>query len=278
MPRPCSGRSVAEPAVPRESTGPREPGHVEVLALEGIPEVVPGNDLPALVLAALEATPGALPARADDVLVVTQKVVSKAEGAVADLTAIEPRPEAIAFAKRWDRDARQVELVLRHAKRVVRMDNGVVITETPHGFICANGGIDASNVGPESGSIVTLLPVDSDASASRIRAAIRESTGVDVPVVISDSFGRPWRFGIVDVAIGVSGLLPLEDLRGTPDRDGRVMKSTVRAVADELASAAELTLGKRSGRPVALVRGAAFTRGEASIRDVLMPEAFDLFR
>jgi coenzyme F420-0:L-glutamate ligase/coenzyme F420-1:gamma-L-glutamate ligase len=256
----------------------REPAHLEVVALEGIPEIRPGDDLAQIVLDALEATPGALPARDDDVLVVTQKVVSKAEGAIADLTTIEPRPEAVAFAKRWDRDARQVELVLRHSKRVVRMDNGVVITETSHGFVCANGGIDASNVGPESGSIVTLLPEDPDASAARIRAAVSELAGIDVPVIVSDSFGRPWRYGIVDVAIGVSGLLPLEDLRGTPDRDGRVMKSTVRAVADELASAAELTLGKRAGRPVALVRGAAFRRGEASIRDVLMPEAFDLFR
>lgn len=271
---------MADPAEPRDRAddeGP-EPSHIEVLALEGIPEIRTGDDLPQLILAALEATPAALPPRRDEVLVVTQKVVSKAEGAVADLTTIEPRPEAIAFAERWDRDPRQVELVLRHAKRVVRMDNGVVITETAHGFVCANGGIDASNVGPESGSIVTLLPVDPDGSASRIRTVVREATGIDVPVVISDSFGRPWRYGIVDVAIGVSGLLPLEDLRGIPDRDGRVMKSTVRAVADELASAAELTLGKRSGRPVALVRGAAFTRGEASIRDVVMPAAFDLFR
>jgi coenzyme F420-0:L-glutamate ligase/coenzyme F420-1:gamma-L-glutamate ligase len=249
-----------------------------VIALEGIPEVQTGDDLAQIVVDALHATPGALPAREDDVLVVTQKVVSKAEGAIADLTAIEPRPAAVAFAERWDRDARQVELVLRHARRVVRMDNGVVITETAHGFVCANGGIDASNVGPESGTIVTLLPDDPDASAARIRTAVREATGIDVPVVVSDSFGRPWRFGIVDVAIGVSGLLPLDDLRGTPDHDGRVMRSTVRAVADELASAAELTLGKRAGRPVAVVRGAAFSRGEASIRDVLMPADFDLFR
>src|SRR5688572_12701861 len=267
-PRRRSVRSVAD----------REPARIEVLALEGIPEVRVGDDLARMVVDALRATPDALPAREDDVLVVTQKVVSKAEGAVADLTAIEPRPEAVAFAERWDRDPRPVEIVLRQAKRVVRMANGVVTTETAHGFVCANGGIDASNVGPESGSIVTLLPVDPDASASRIRAAVRDATGVDIPVVVSDSFGRPWRYGIVDVAIGVSGLLPLEDLRGVPDHDGRVMKSTVRAVADELASAAELTLGKRSGRPVALVRGAGFTRGEASIRDVLMPEAFDLFR
>ncbi len=255
-----------------------EPGRIEAFALEGIPEVIPGDDLAQMVVAALAATPHALPAQDDDVLVVTQKVVSKAEGAIADLTTIEPRPEAVAFAERWDRDPRQVELVLRHAKRVVRMANGLVITETKHGFVCANGGIDASNVGPDNGTIVTLLPDDPDASAARIRAAVREASGVDVPVIISDSFGRPWRFGIIDVAIGVSGLLPLEDLRGTPDHDGRVMRSTVRAVADELASAAELTLGKRSGRPVALVRGAAFTRGEASIRDVVMPESFDLFR
>ena len=255
-----------------------EPSRLEVLALEGIPEIGPGDDLASLVVAALKATAGALPARDDDVLVVTQKVVSKAEGAVVDLTTIDPRPEVVEFAERWDRDPRQVELVLREAKRVVRMANGLVITETRHGFVCANGGIDASNVGPGSGSVVTLLPVDPDASAARIRVAVRAATGVDVPVVISDSFGRPWRFGIVDVAIGVSGLLPLDDLRGTPDHDGRVMKSTVRAVADELASAAELTLGKRAGRPVALVRGAAFTRGEGSIRDVVMPESFDLFR
>jgi len=256
----------------------REPARLEVLALEGIPEITPGDDLAARMVTALEWTDGILPVRDDDILVVTQKVVSKAEGAVVDLTTIEPRPEAVEFAKRWDRDPRQVELVLREAKRVVRMANGVVITETAHGFVCANGGIDASNVGPGSGSVVTLLPVDPDASAARIRGAVRVATGVDVPVLISDSFGRPWRYGIVDVAIGVSGLQPLDDLRGTPDHDGRVMKSTVRAVADELASAAELTLGKLAGRPAAVVRGAAFTRGEGSIREILMPEAFDLFR
>jgi coenzyme F420-0:L-glutamate ligase/coenzyme F420-1:gamma-L-glutamate ligase len=251
---------------------------IEVLALPGIPEIRPGDDLPALILAALDASAGALPLRTDDVLVVTQKIVSKAEGAIVDLTTIEPRPEAMAFAERWDRDPRQVEVVLREARRVVRMDNGVVITETPHGFICANGGIDASNVGPESGSIVTLLPVDPDASAARIRAAVAQHTGMDVAVIVSDSFGRPWRWGIVDVAIGVSGMLPLEDLRGTPDRDGRVMRSTVRAVADEIASAAELALGKIAARPVAIVRGASFVRGEGSIRDVLIPPQFDLFR
>ena len=195
-----------------------------------------------------------------------------------DLEGIKPRPEATAFALANDRDPRQIEVVLREARRVVRMERGVLITETPHGFICANGGIDASNVGPGSGSVVTLLPVDPDASAARIRAAIRQRHGVDVPVIVSDSFGRPWRWGIVDVAIGVSGLLPIENLRGSPDRDGRIMKSTVRAVADELASAAELALGKVAGLPAALVRGAAFTRGEGAIRDALMPASWDLFR
>ena len=258
---------------------PTQPGPgLTVLALLGIPEVTPGADVPALVLAALEATPGALPLGTDDVLVVTQKVVSKAEGAVVDLTGIEPRLEAVEFAAAWDRDPRQLEVVLREARRVVRMEHGVLITETHHGFICANGGVDASNVGPASGNLVTLLPVNPDASAAAIRAAIREKHGIDVPVVISDSFGRPWRWGIVDVAIGVSGLLPIEDLRGSPDADGRVMKSTIRAVADELASAAELALGKTAGRPVALVRGAAFTRGEGRIADAIMPASFDLFR
>ncbi len=211
-------------------------------------------------------------------LVVTQKVVSKAEGAIVDLTTVTPRAEAEEYAARYDRDARQVEVVLREARRVVRMANGVIITETPHGFICANGGVDASNVGPASGSIVTLLPTDPDASADRIRAAIRERLGQDVPVIVSDSFGRPWRFGIVDVAIGVSGLHPLDDLRGAPDADGRIMRSTVRAVADELASAAELVLGKTDRRPIALVRGASFRRGEGRIAEVLMPAETDLFR
>jgi coenzyme F420-0:L-glutamate ligase / coenzyme F420-1:gamma-L-glutamate ligase len=251
---------------------------LEVIALAALPEVVEGDDVGDLVADALATTRDALPLRDDDVLVVTQKIVSKAEGAVVDLTSIEPRPEAIRYGERWDRDPRQVEVVLREARRVVRMANGVLITETDHGFICANGGVDASNVGPASGSIVTLLPRDPDASAGRIRASVLARFGRDVPVIVSDSFGRPWRWGIVDVAIGVSGIVPLDDLRGRPDADGRIMRSTVRAVADEIASAAELVLGKTAGRPVALVRGADFVRGEASIRAALIPPEADLFR
>jgi coenzyme F420-0:L-glutamate ligase/coenzyme F420-1:gamma-L-glutamate ligase len=251
---------------------------LEAVAIEGLPEIVPGDDLPTLVADALATATDILPLRDDDVLVVTQKIVSKAEGAVVDLTAVTPRPEAIDYARRYDRDPRQVEVVLRDARRVVRMANGVIITETPHGFVCANGGVDASNVGPRSGDMVTLLPADPDGSADRIRAAIAARLGHDLPVIVSDSFGRPWRFGIVDVAIGVSGLLPLDDLRGEPDADGRVMRSTVRAVADEIASAAELVLGKTAGRPIAVVRGAEFRRGEGRIADALMPAEMDLFR
>ncbi len=251
---------------------------VEAVAIPGLGEIAPGDDLPALIAGALAAATGVLPLLDDDVLVVTQKIVSKAEGAVVDLTTIAPSPVALEFARRHDRDARQVEVVLREARRVVRMANGVIITETHHGFVCANGGIDASNVGPRSGDVVTLLPRDPDASADGIRAAIRARLGHDLPVIVSDSFGRPWRWGIVDVAIGVSGLLPLDDLRGEPDADGRTMRSTIRAVADELASAAELVLGKTAGRPLALVRGASFRRGEGRIADALIPTEMDLFR
>jgi coenzyme F420-0:L-glutamate ligase/coenzyme F420-1:gamma-L-glutamate ligase len=263
--------------MPSDDTAPAE-ARVEILALAGVPEIQAGDDLAARLNDAIAATPGVAPLRDGDVLVVTQKVVSKAEGAVVDLTTVTPRPEAVEFARRWDRDARQVEVVLREARRIVRMERGVLITETPHGFVCANGGVDASNVGPASGSIVTLLPRDPDASAEDIRRAVRERFRVDVPVIISDSFGRPWRWGIVDVAIGVAGLAPLEDLRGTADHDGRVMRSTVRAVADELASAAELVLGKIAARPAAIVRGARAPRGEGGVRDLIMPAENDLFR
>jgi coenzyme F420-0:L-glutamate ligase / coenzyme F420-1:gamma-L-glutamate ligase len=255
-----------------------EPVRVEVIGLAGLPEVRPGDDLETMIGDALAATDGALPVQSGDVLVVTQKVVSKAEGAIVDLRTVAPSSRAMEWADAWGRDARQIEVVLREARRIVRMERGVLITETHHGFVCANGGIDASNVGPDSGDVVTLLPVDPDASAARIRAALRTRFGADLPVIVSDSFGRPWRWGIVDVALGVSGILPLEDLRGQPDADGRVMRTTVRAVADELASAAELALGKTAARPVALVRGANPPLGEGTIRDLVMARENDLFR
>ncbi len=262
---------------PAEPTRPADA--LLVLPLAPLPEVHAGDDLATLVGDALAATPGTLPLRPGDVVVVTQKVVSKAEGAAVDLAGVEPRPEAVAFAGRWGRDPRQVEVVLREAVRVVRMANGVIIAETRHGFVLANAGVDASNVGPGSGRVVLLLPADPDASARRIRDALAARFGTAPGVVISDSLGRPWRFGITDLAIGVAGFRPLEDLRGTPDADGRTMAATVRAVADEIASAAELVLGKSARRPAALVRGASPPPGDGSVRaDVLMPPELDLFR
>ncbi len=252
------------------------------LPIDGLGEIQPNDNLPKLIAEAVhrfldERAVG--PLRPDDVISVTQKIVSKAEGAIVDLTTITPRPEAVAYAERWKRDARQVEVVLQEAVRVVRMDRGVIITETAHGFVLANSGVDASNVGPRSGEIVTLLPRDPDASAAQIRAAIAARTGVAPGVIITDSFGRPWRLGITDVAIGLAGIAALEDLRGQPDADGRVMAATVRAVADQIAAAAELALGKSAKRPLAFIRGAKPAPTESgSVRESLMPPDWDLFR
>ncbi len=254
------------------------------VALPALPEVVPGNDLGGLIAdawRALAAADADLAPRAGDILVVTQKVVSKAEGCVVDLRTVEPRAEAVAFAREWDRDARQVELVLRESAAILRMERGLIISRTKHGFVCANAGIDASNTGRSD--FVTLLPPDPDASARQLRERITELLGIaadDAPaIIVSNSFGRPWRFGIVDVALGVAGLAPLVDLRGQPDADGRVMHSTIVALADEIASAAELAAPKSSRRPVVLVRGVQPAGGAGSVRaDVVMPPDFDLFR
>jgi coenzyme F420-0:L-glutamate ligase/coenzyme F420-1:gamma-L-glutamate ligase len=245
-----------------------------------LPEVRPGDDLPGLVVVAWRALMGldaALAPRDGDVLVVTQKVVSKAEGRILDLASVEPRPEAVAFGARWDRDARQVEVVLRESVEVLRMDRGVLIARTRHGFVCANAGVDASNVGrPDE---VTLLPLDPDASARAIRERVGSELGTAPGVVISDSFGRPWRWGIVDVALGVAGFRPLDDQRGRPDAAGRTLHATVVAVADQIASTAELASGKTSGRPLVLVRGVDLPPGEGSIvEDVVMDAASDMFR
>ena len=252
------------------------------LPIDGLGEIQPNDNLPQLIAESVQrfiSKRSLGPLRADDVISVTQKIVSKAEGAIVDLTSITPRPEAVAYAERWKRDARQVEVVLQEAVRVVRMDRGVIITETAHGFVLANSGVDASNVGPRSGEIVTLLPRDPDASATRIRAAIAARTGVAPGVIITDSFGRPWRLGITDVAIGLAGIAALEDLRGQPDADGRVMAATVRAVADQIAAAAELALGKSARRPLAFIRGAKPAPTETgSVRESLMPPDWDLFR
>lgn len=249
------------------------PPRVTITGLDGIPEVQPGADLAALILEAVAASGEAL--RDGDLLVVTHKIVSKAEGQLIDLREITPSDLARRHAERWDKDARQIEVVLREAARIVRMERGLIIAETRHGFICANAAVDNSNVEPH---FVCLLPADADASAARIRAGLRAATGLDVPVIISDSFGRAWRYGIVNVAIGLSGLAPLADYRGQQDTFGQTMHASILAVADELAAAAELVAHKFDSRPVALIRGYRFTRAEGSYRELLMDPARDLFR
>jgi coenzyme F420-0:L-glutamate ligase/coenzyme F420-1:gamma-L-glutamate ligase len=254
-------------------------GRLTAVPLPPLPEVQPGDDLGRLIAESwwqLITEDAALAPAAGDVLVVTQKVVSKAEGRIVHLEQVEPRPEAIDWARAWDKDPRQVEIVLRESAGIVRMEHGVIISRTHHGFVCANAGVDASNVGAED--VVTLLPEDPDRSALGLRHAVLEELGVDVGVVVSDSFGRPWRLGITDVALGVSGFRPLDDLRGERDTEGREMKATVVAVADELASTAELASGKTSRQPAVLIRGAPLPAGDGSIADdVLMPLEQDLF-
>jgi coenzyme F420-0:L-glutamate ligase/coenzyme F420-1:gamma-L-glutamate ligase len=244
---------------------------LEVLPVEGIPEVRPGEDLAGLVA---EAAGEDL--RAGDVVVVTHKVVSKAEGRLVDLRAVEPSALAKGCAARYGKDPRQIEVVLRESRRVVRMDRGLIISETHHGFVCANAGVDASNVPGED--VVCLLPVDPDASAARLRERLAERTGSDTAVIVSDSFGRPWRDGITNVAIGVAGMLPLADYRGKRDPHGFPLEASVLAVADELAAAAELVMGKTAGIPVAIVRGYPYERGAGNSRALIMPPERDLFR
>ena len=228
-------------------------GEVRIISLPGIPEVRPRDDLAALIGAALERVGGL---EDGDVLVVAQKVVSKAEGRVEEADDV-------------------VEVVLREARVVRRRRGDLLIAETEHGFVCASAGVDRSNA-PGDGWVV-LLPKDPDASAARLRERLAARFGVAPAVVVSDSFGRAWRQGTTDVAIGVTGMLPLLDLRGKADASGRTLASTVIAVADELAGAAELVMGKSSGVPAALVRGYAVPAGDGSARDLVMPPERDLF-
>ncbi|QIN85069.1 coenzyme F420-0:L-glutamate ligase [Rubrobacter tropicus] len=244
---------------------------MQLVPVEGFPEIRPGDDLDALISAAVEDT-----LRSRDILVVTHKIMSKAEGRLVDLNTVEPSALAKGYAARWGKDPRQIEVVFRESRRVVRMDRGVVISETHHGFVCANAGVDASNVPGED--TVCLLPVDPDRSAARLREALAQKLGVEAPVVVSDSFGRAWRFGITDIAIGVAGMGPLADYRGQNDPHGYPMEASVLAVADELAAAAELVMGKTDGVPLAIVRGYAYEKGAGTGKDLLMPPERDMFR
>jgi len=244
---------------------------LRVFALEGMPEIEEGDDLAALIAEAAVRSGGL---EDGDVVVVAQKVVSKAEGRVVRLDEVEASERAYELAN-GERDARHLQVVLDEAARIVRSRPPLVIAETHHGFVCASAGVDASNAkGP--GTLV-LLPVDPDASAGHIREGLRERSGRDVGVVVSDSFGRAWRQGTTDVALGTAGIEALRDLRGLRDAAGYELQGTQIAIADELAGAAELVLGKTSGCPAAVVRGLD-VRGEGSGRDLVMPPERDLFR
>lgn len=249
------------------------PKKLEVFPVAGIPEVKDGADVAGLLLSALRKSRMTL--HDNDVVVVKQKVVSKAEGRVVRLKDVRPGRRAEKLAAEQGKDPKLVELVLREAARVVRVGHGVIITETKHGFVCANSGVDRSNV--EEGH-AALLPLDPDASARRIRKKMEEVTGKKIGVIITDTFGRPWRKGQTDVAIGCSGIEPLYSYSGRTDRYGYELRVTEPAVVDEIAGAAELITGKLTGIPAAIVRGASFTGGERGAGSIVIEKEKDLFR
>lgn len=250
---------------------------VRVLGLAGLPEISPGADLAEALLVAAKRHGRVF--QDGDVVVVAQKIVSKAEGCLVPLSAVNPSAAARRIAKQMRKDPRFIEVVLRESKRVVRRNERVLIVETHHGFVCANAGVDRSNAG--ASDCVTCLPRDPDGSAKHLAAALRQRTGKRVAVIISDTFGRPWRLGLTNVALGAAGLGVLRDLRGEKDASGCRLSATVLAVADELAAAAGLVMGKTERVPVAIVRGyryAPANPGAKRARDLIRPAAEDLFR
>jgi coenzyme F420-0:L-glutamate ligase/coenzyme F420-1:gamma-L-glutamate ligase len=251
---------------------------LEVVPLAGLPLIGPGDDLLGLIASALE--PNDVTLRAQDVLVVAQKIVSKAEGRIVDLATVEPSPRALELSALVEKDARLVEVILSESVRVVRARRGALIVEHRLGFIMANAGVDRSNVAPADGSErVLLLPKDPDRSAEALTRGLVALTGIDVAVVINDSFGRPWRQGTVSVAIGVAGLPGLVDLRGQPDLFGRRLEVTVVGFADEVAAAASLLMGQADeAQPVVLIRGLSWSAPESTGASIIRPPHEDLFR
>ena len=246
---------------------------LHLFAVPGLPEITAGDDLSALIAAALSRSGRRV--EDGDVFVIAQKVVSKAEGAVVRLADVATSPAAEEWAAANNKDPQVIEVILRESRRIVRMERGILIAETRHGFVCANAGVDASNVAP---GFVTVLPKDPDASAERLRTALTTACGCRVAVIVSDTFGRAWREGVVNVALGVAGLQPLIDYRGSVDTYGRPLTSTVIALADELAAAAEIVSRKAAATPVAIVRGAAEWAGEGHGRALVREASRDLFR
>lgn len=249
-------------------------GEIRIFPVRGIPEVHRGDDLAVLIQRAMDQQ--GIRLEHGDVVVVAQKIVSKAEGAIAHLPDYEPSALALRFAQEFDKDPRHVEVVLRQSRRIVKMERGNLIVETLHGWVCANAGVDASNVEGEEN--LTLLPEDSDASAQRLRLALEAAYKAPLAVIISDSFGRPWREWQTNIAIGVSGMLPVRSHVGQVDTQGRELKVTALCVADELAGAAELVQGKVDGVPVAVIRGVSYEAGDGSARQIVRPAEKDMFR
>jgi len=247
---------------------------IELIGLDDLGEIRAGDSIGDLICDLCERHEISL--RNNDVLVVAQKIISKAEGRLVSLNGIEPSARAVKLGRELCKEPELIEVILGESRRIVRSGGRALIVETSHGFVCANAGVDQSNVGLKQ---VTLLPEDPDRSARQLRNAIHRRTGMRPGVVISDSFGRPWRLGTVDVAIGIAGIAPIKDERGMHDRYGYQLKAAVSAVADELAAAAELVMGKRENTPVVLVRGYDLeTKEDGSVRELLRPETEDLFR
>lgn len=246
---------------------------VEIIALEGIGEIHAGESIGQRIADAVMRS--GLSVAAGDVVVVAHKIVSKAEGRIVALAGVQPSERALKLARELNKDPRVMELILQETRRVIRMGRNVFIVETHHGFVCANAGVDLSNAGPGK---AILLPKDPDRSAASIREEIRQLCGLAPGVIVSDSFGRPWRLGITDVALGVAGLRPLIDYRGQKDPYGHELRASVTAWADEVAGAAELVMGKSSRIPAVLVRGLENRAGTGCGRELIRPEAEDLFR
>lgn len=267
--------------MPAQHTPPAPDEGLRIIPVDGIPEIRDGDPISDLIVDAIASSVGDL--MPGDVVAVTHKVISKAEGGLVDLRTIDPSTLAVQIATEWGKDARQVEVVLRQSRRILRMVRGLIISETRHGFICANAGVDASNVDSDT---VCVLPENPDGSAQAIRQALmtrffpdRSADEQVIGVIVTDSFGRPWRSGIVNVAIGVSGIAPLTDYRGQFDPSGYELKASILAVADELASAAELVMHKLAARPVAVIRGYQWQTATpaGTGRDLIMAEDRNLF-
>ena len=252
----------------------RETGEVRVIPIQGMPEITAGCDLLGEILRACRRQRTLL--RAGDILVVTHKVVSKAEGRRIKLAGIRPSRRARAWARRYAVDARVIELALREAGRIVRMKQGVLITQTPHGLVCANSGVDLSNV--DGGTSAVLLPHDPDRSAARLHRDLKKRAALKIPVIVTDTFGRPWREGLTEVAIGVSGMKPMRDLRRQSDPHGYKLRVSLEAVADALAAIAGAACGKLSRCPACIIRGFPYEPGRGRAGDLVRPSERDLFR